>query len=211
MIQLDSAILSRRNFAAFVSEVFESRGAEAYLGEPVTLAEHMLQAATLAEEQGMGDEVVVAALLHDIGHLVSEFGTFSMKDAEDRYHEEAGARVLRGHFPLVVVDCVRHHVAAKRFLCATEPAYLRRLSPASLHSLHLQGGPMNDEELAVFERIPHKAKIVQIRRLDDAGKTAGRWTPELQHFAPRVQRLIDRHAAAAQQTGLFAGWGETLR
>ena len=183
---------------AFVGELFETRGARDYLGEPVTVAEHMLQAATLAEEQGMGDEVIVAALLHDIGHLTSEFGAFSMEDTEDRHHEEVGARVLQGYFPSVVVDCVRHHVAAKRYLCAVEPAYLRRLSPASLHSLNLQGGPMNDEGVAAFERIPDKETIVQVRRLDDAGKTAGRGASGFQHFAPLVQRLLDRHAAVAR-------------
>lgn len=198
MIRLDSVTLTRDRFVAFVGEVFESGGARAYLGESLTLAEHMLQAATLAAEEGMSDEIIVAALLHDIGHLVSELGAFSMEDAHDRHHEEAGSRVLRGFLPPVVVDCVRHHVDAKRYLCATDPEYLRHLSPASLHSLSLQGGPMNEEEMAAFERIPHREDVVQVRRLDDAGKTVGRQTPELRHFAPLVQRLVDCHAATAR-------------
>ena len=198
MIRLDSVTLTRDHFVTFVGEVFESGGAKAYLGESLTLAEHMLQAATLAEERGMGDEIIVAALLHDIGHLVSEFGAFSMEDIHDRHHQEAGARLLQGYFPSLVVDGVRHHVAAKRYLCAVEPAYLRRLSPASLHSLNLQGGPMNDGEVAAFERIPGKETIIQVRRLDDAGKTVGRRTPGFRHFAPRVQRLLNRHEAVAR-------------
>ena len=196
MISLDPAGLTRGNFVAWVAEAFESEGARAYLGEPLTLAEHMLQAATLAEERGMDDEIVVAALLHDIGHLVTERGACGMEDAEDRHHGEAGARALQGYFPSVVVDCVRYHVAAKRYLCARKPAYLRGLSRASLHSLNLQGGPMNEEEAAAFERVAHIEKMLQVRRVDDAGKTPGRRTPGFRHFAPLVQRLVDRHTVS---------------
>ena len=196
MLPLDPAGLTRGNFVARVAEAFESEGARAYLGEPLTLAEHMLQAATLAEERGMDDEIVVAALLHDIGHLVTERGACYMEDAEDRHHEEAGARALQGYLPPVVVDCVRYHVAAKRYLCARKPVYLRGLSRASLHSLTLQGGPMNEEEAAAFERVAHIEKMLQVRRLDDAGKTPGRRTPGFRHFAPLVQRLVDRHTVS---------------
>ena len=196
MIPLDPTGLTRDNFVARVAEAFESEGARAYLGEPLTLAEHMLQAATLAEERGMDDEIVVAALLHDIGHLVTERGTGGMEDTEDRYHEELGAKVLQGYLPPVVVDCVRHHVAAKRYLCARKPAYLRGLSRASLHSLNLQGGAMTEEEAAAFERIADIEKMLQVRRVDDAGKTPGRRTPGFPHFAPLVQRLVDRHRAS---------------
>ena len=196
MIPFDPAGLTRGDFVARLAEAFESEGARAYLGEPLTLAEHMLQAATLAEERGMDDEIIVAALLHDIGHLVTERGAGGMEDAEDRYHEEAGAKVLQEYLPPGIVDCVRYHVAAKRYLCARKPAYLRGLSRASLHSLNLQGGPMSEEEAAAFERIADIGKMLQVRRVDDAGKTPGRRTPGFRHFAPLVQRLVDRHAAS---------------
>ena len=185
--------LTRDTIVAFLADIFERRGGEEYLGEPVTMAEHMLQAATLAEENGQDEAIIVAALLHDIGHFTSEFGTFSMDDTEDRFHEAAGATVLERFFPSVVTDCVRHHVAAKRYLCATRPEYLKRLSEASVHSLKLQGGPMSAEEVAAFEANPNLGSIVQVRYLDDAGKRADMPTPSFSHFAPMVQRLVDAH------------------
>ena len=181
---------------AFLADIFERRGGEEYLGEPVTMAEHMLQGATLAERAGHDETIVVAALLHDIGHFTSEFGTFSMEDTEDRFHEEAGARVLEAFFPSLVTDCVRYHVAAKRYLCATRPEYFARLSEASVHSLNLQGGPMNAEEIAEFERNPNLKEIVAVRYLDDAGKHAEMDTPSFAHFAPMVQRVVYRHCRA---------------
>ena len=91
-----------------IEDVFRRRGAESYLGDQVTMAQHMLQAATLAEEQGLSEEIIVGALLHDIGHFTSEFGRFSMSDKVDRYHEHAGAKVLEAFFPSVITDCVNH-------------------------------------------------------------------------------------------------------
>lgn len=181
---------------AFLQDVFARHGEEAYLGEPVTLAEHMLQGATLAQRGGYGETIVVAALLHDIGHFTSAFGAFSTFDTEDRFHDEAGAQVLGRFLPPVVTDCIRYHVAAKRYLCATDPAYFERLSEASVHSLNLQGGPMSRGEIAAFESNPNLDAIVQVRHLDDAGKQAGMETPPFGHFAPMVQRLVDRQCRA---------------
>jgi phosphonate degradation associated HDIG domain protein len=185
--------LSAENIVAFIGEIFERCGDEEYLGEPVTMAEHMLQGATLAERKGMPQDIIVGALLHDIGHFTSEFGTFSMDDIQDRFHEEAGARVLEKFFSSVITDCVRYHVAAKRYLCATNASYFERLSPASVHSLKLQGGPMNDEEVTEFEKNQNLKKIIQVRYLDDAGKSSGMRTPDFWHFAPMVQRIVDQH------------------
>lgn len=188
--------LTADNIVAFLASIFERRGAEEYLGEPVTMGEHMLQGATLAERNGQSDEIVVGALLHDIGHFTSEFGTFTMEDTEDRHHEDAGAEVLERFFPTVVTDCCRYHVAAKRYLCATKPAYFDRLSEASVHSLNLQGGPMSPEEVAEFEKNPNLREIVAVRYLDDAGKVDGMETPDFSHFASKVQRLVDQHCKA---------------
>lgn len=185
--------LTQGNIVAFLEDIFERRGGEEYLGEPVTMAEHMLQGATMAEQQGRDEEIIVAALLHDIGHFTSEFGTFSMDDTEDRHHEEAGAMVLEEFFPSVVTDCVRYHVAAKRYLCATKPTYFDELSEASVHSLNLQGGPMSGEEVAAFETLPNLQKIVALRYLDDAGKHPDMDTPRFGHFASMVQRVVDAH------------------
>ncbi|MCV2867304.1 HD domain-containing protein [Defluviimonas sp. WL0002] len=200
MTSPDPSRLTRDTIVAFIGSVFERRGDEEYLGEPVTMAQHMLQGATIAAESGMPEDIVVAALLHDIGHFTSEFGTFSMDDTEDRFHEEAGAELLERFFPSVVTDCVRYHVAAKRYLCATRPEYFKRLSDASIHSLSLQGGPMSAEEIAEFERNPNLKEIVQVRYLDEAGKRPDMQTPDYWHFAPMVQRVVDRHCAAARDT-----------
>ncbi|MEM1363774.1 MAG: HD domain-containing protein [Pseudomonadota bacterium] len=187
--------LTAETIVDFLASIFERRGSEEYLGEPVTMGEHMLQGATIAEQNGQPDEIIVGALLHDIGHFTSEFGTFTMDDTEDRHHEDAGAEVLERFLPRVVTDCCRYHVAAKRYLCATKPTYYDRLSEASVHSLNLQGGPMSAEEVAAFERNPNLKEIIAVRYLDEAGKIAGMDTPDFRHFAPRVQRLVDAHMA----------------
>ena len=188
--------LTPQTIVPFLADIFERRGGEEYLGEPVTMAEHMLQGATLAENANLPEIIIVAALLHDIGHFTSEFGTFRMDDTKDRYHEEAGAQVLEAFFPTLVTDCVRYHVAAKRYLCATRPEYFNRLSDASVHSLNLQGGPMSPQETAEFEQNPNLEQIIQVRYLDDAGKHADMETPDFAHFAPMVQRIVDSHCSA---------------
>jgi phosphonate degradation associated HDIG domain protein len=189
--------LTPQTIVPFLAGIFERRGGEEYLGEPVTMAEHMLQGAALAEKGGLPERIIVAALLHDIGHFTSEFGTYHPDDTHDRHHEEAGAAVLEAFFPVIVTDCVRYHVAAKRYLCATKPDYLGRLSAASVHSLNLQGGPMDIGEVAEFERNPNVAEIVQVRYLDDAGKHADMETPGFAHYAPMVQRVVDAHCGVS--------------
>lgn len=196
MSRPDFTRLTRENIVAFIGDVFDRRGDEEYLGEPVTMAEHMLQGATIAAQNALPEEIIIATLLHDIGHFTSEFGTFSMGDTEDRYHEDAGAELLEQFFPTVVTDCVRYHVAAKRYLCATKPEYFKRLSVASIHSLSLQGGPMSAAEVAEFEKNPNLKEIIQVRYLDEAGKRPDMETPDYWHFAPMVQRVVDRHCAA---------------
>ena len=190
--------LTADTIVPFLASIFDRRGGEEYLGEPVTMGQHMLQGAALAEAAGHPEEIVVAALLHDIGHFTSEFGTFTMADTEDRHHEDAGAEVLERFLPSVVTDCVRHHVAAKRYLCATRPDYFARLSEASVHSLNLQGGPMSAEEVAAFETEPNLREIVAVRYLDDAGKRPDMETPDFSHYAPMVQRLVDRHCGRSR-------------
>ncbi len=195
MSKQEFSSLTQQNIVAFLGDIFDRCGDEEYLGEPVTMAQHMLQGATIAEQNGQDEDIIVGALLHDIGHFTSEFGTFSMDDTEDRYHEKAGAKVLAEFFPTVITDCVRYHVAAKRYLCATKPDYFKRLSSASIHSLNLQGGPLTPEEVGEFERNPNLKKIVQVRYLDDAGKRADMKTPDFWHFAPMVQRIVDLYCS----------------
>ena len=181
--------LTADTIVPFLADIFARRGGEEYLGEPVTMAQHMLQAAVFAQEAGEPEDVIVAALLHDIGHFPSEFGMFSMEDTEDRFHEDAGGAILAAFFPPIVTDCVRYHVAAKRYLCATEPAYFNALSEASVHSLNLQGGPMSDQEVADMAKLQNLDAILRVRIYDDKGKEAGMETPDFTHFAPMVARV----------------------
>ena len=189
-------IINTENIVDFIGSIFERRGGEEYLGEPVTMGQHMLQGATLAEQNKEPDEIVVGALLHDIGHFTSEFGTFSMDDTEDRYHENAGAAVLENFFPTVITDCCRYHVAAKRYLCATDPQYFNKLSDASIHSLNLQGGPMSEAEIINFKRNPNLKQILTVRLYDDSAKVPQMATPSFYHFAPLVHKMVNNFVPA---------------
>jgi [1-hydroxy-2-(trimethylamino)ethyl]phosphonate dioxygenase len=190
---MSSKNLDRATIVPFLAAIFEKRGAEEYLGEPVTIAEHMLQGAALAEAESASEELVAAALLHDIGHFTGEFGTYSPDDTEDRHHDEEGAKVLAPFFPPVITECVRLHVAAKRFLCATDPTYFAKLSSASVHTLSLQGGPMSAEEADEFRRNPFRDEAVRVRLWDEGGKVRGMKTKAFRDYAPLLQRVVDRH------------------
>ena len=157
-----------------------------------------LQGAKLAEQKGESDITIVSTLLHDIGHFTSEFGMFKMSDTSDKFHENSGAEVLKRFFPKLVTDCVQFHVAAKRYLCATDPSYMDRLSKASIHSLHLQGGPMNTAEIIEFEKNPYLNEILKVRLFDDAGKDPEMKTPPFSYYAPRVQHIVDQHVTALE-------------
>ena len=178
---------------AFIADIFSRRGADSYLGEEVTMSEHMLQGALLAQQAGANDKLIAAVLLHDIGHYTNEFPEDALDRGIDNHHDSAGAAVLEPYFPQTVVDCVRHHVAAKRYLCATDPDYFDRLSAASVHTLNLQGGPMTTDEVASFIKNSALEEIVQVRIWDDEGKVAGVATPQFDHFMPLLQRLVDQH------------------
>ena len=176
-----------------LADIFERRGAESYLGEAVTMAEHMYQTAALALAEGAPDALVAAALLHDIGHYTSEFGEYSADDIVDKRHDAAGAKVLEGVFPPRVVECVRLHVAAKRYLCATDANYYNGLSPPSKHSLALQGGAMSVAEQAAFEGLAFHGDAVRVRRWDDGGKTDGVETLKFDDFRPLLRRVLEAH------------------
>lgn len=182
---------TRATIVPFIADILTRRGADSYLGEAVTMQQHMLQCAHLAELEGASDELVAAALLHDIGHYLGEFGEDYIAQGVDDLHEEAGAKVLAGFFPPLVVECVRLHVAAKRYLCATDPGYFSRLSPASVATLALQGGPMAADEVADFERNPFFREAIRVRRWDEAGKAADAVTPAFAHFAPVLARVAE--------------------
>jgi [1-hydroxy-2-(trimethylamino)ethyl]phosphonate dioxygenase len=169
---------------------FRSHGGEAYLGEPVTLREHMLQTAMAAETDDAPTELVAAALLHDLGHLLVDGPEDAAEQGIDTAHEEVGYRFLQQHFPPEVVEPVRLHVDAKRYLCAIEPSYLDELSPASRLSLELQGGPMSLEEREEFEASPHWRAACRLRRWDDVAKEQGLSGPPLEHYRPVLEVVV---------------------
>jgi phosphonate degradation associated HDIG domain protein len=172
-----------------IADLFARRGAEAYLGEPVTVAEHMLQTAALAQAEAAPDALIAAALLHDIGHLTGELGEYSPQDTVDRRHDTAGAKFLEGLFPPAVTECVRLHVAAKRYLCATDKTYCGKLSEASQHSLSLQGGPMTEAEIVRFSGLEFHREAVRLRLWDDSGKAPAAPTMTFDDYRPLLQRL----------------------
>ena len=187
--------LTPETIVAFIEDIFARRGAEEYIGEPVTISEHMLQCAELAEKEGADEALIAAALLHDIGHFTNEFPSDAAEQGIDSVHEVAGARILRDFFPPLIHDCVRYHVDAKRYLCAVNEGYFSRLSDASVLSLKLQGGPMSTEEVAAFEANPHAEAIVQVRIWDDIGKDPSHSAPGFDHYRPLLERVVFRHAA----------------
>jgi phosphonate degradation associated HDIG domain protein len=152
--------------------------------------QHALQGAWLAEREGKGDAMVVAALLHDIGHMVHDLGENPADAGIDDRHEELGHAWLQACFGPEVTEPVRLHVAAKRYLCAVEADYFAKLSPDSVKSLALQGGPMHPDEVAAFEALPHHREAVQLRRYDEQAKVRGLETPPVAHFMPAVARCL---------------------
>lgn len=193
--------LSRDTIVAFLADIVDRRGAESYLGEPVTIAQHMLQAAHLAEAEGAGEELVAAALLHDIGHYTGEFGEDYIEQGVDNLHDEAGARVLEPFFPPRVSACVCLHVAAKRYLCAVEPDYLDKLSPASVHTLARQGGPMSVDERTAFEANPWHRDAVRLRRAEEDAKAVGRAIPRFGAFRALLERVRSGTPARSGASG----------
>jgi phosphonate degradation associated HDIG domain protein len=193
MTRPDVTQLNARTIVAFLGDIFERRGAESYLGEQVTMSQHMLQGAQLAEQSGAEDAIVAAALLHDIGHYTNEFPEDALAQGIDNHHDEAGAAVIAPFFPSIVTDCVRHHVAAKRYLCSTDAEYFGKLSEASVHTLQLQGGPMSDTEVAEFAKNPNLDNILRVRIWDDLGKNPAIETPDFWHYAPILQRVVDAY------------------
>jgi gamma-butyrobetaine dioxygenase len=173
-----------------IFRVFREQGAGEYLGEPVSMTEHMLQSAYAAEREGAPARLVAAALLHDYGHFIHDLPSDSAQHGVDTRHEEVAHAFLSRHFGPDIAEPIRMHVAAKRYLCATEPAYLEQLSPASVLSLELQGGPYSPAEVAAFDTSPHAEDAVRLRRWDDIGKIAGLETPDLEHYRPVLETAL---------------------
>jgi gamma-butyrobetaine dioxygenase len=164
-----------------LAELFAGPGAGEYLGEPVTIGVHMRQAGALAAAAGAEPSLIAAALLHDVGHLRGD---------TDQRHGAAGAQWLAQWFRPAVTEPVRLHVAAKRYLCATEPEYFGKLSAESVRTLAVQGGPMTAAEVAAFEALPGVQDAVRVRRWDDAAKEPDIEPPPFAYFSALLGELL---------------------
>ncbi len=171
-----------------IALLFARHGASQYSGEPVTQLEHALQTAHLAEQSGADDALVTACLLHDLGHLLNDQGdTPSLRGVDDT-HQYFALPFLRGLFPDAVLDPIKRHVDAKRYLCSVRPGYFAALSDDSKRSLGLQGGIYNEGQAEAFISQRGAADAVRLRIWDDLAKTAGLPTPPLSHFLERARR-----------------------
>lgn len=172
-----------------VVELMKSRGGESYFGEPVTVLEHCLQAAFFACQANSSDTLVVAALLHDVGHLLHHEGEDIADQGIDTRHEELANELLSSHLPADVIEPIRLHVAAKRYLCFADAAYLDALSPSSAVSLGLQGGPMSKEEAEALLALPFAHEAIALRHWDDDAKIPELSVPQIDSYLPQLKTL----------------------
>ncbi len=173
---------------ADIEELFRRHGGIEYAGEGVTQQEHALQCAMLAENEGASPELVTAALLHDLGHMLNLQGETPTERGVDDQHQYFAIPFIRPLFPPAIVEAIRLHVDAKRALCALEPDYYESLSEDSKRSLTLQGGIFTREELAAFTAKPFAENAMRVRRWDDRAKIAGATTPPLAHYLEIASR-----------------------
>ena len=169
-----------------IEALFNSRGSESY-GERVTMFEHSLLTALTAEQAGANETLIAACLLHDVGHLLVE-----PDDAWGKHtHDSIGADWLAERFAPAVSEPTRHHVAAKRYLCAIDPGYHDKLSTASQYTLTKQGGPMGSEEIVAFEELDYHEEAVQLRRWEDSfGKLSDVAAPQFSRYRVLLESLV---------------------
>lgn len=174
-----------------VLECFRLRGHSGYGKEVVSQIEHALQTAYSAEQSGASPHLIAACLLHDVGHLLHDLPDDAPDNDIDDEHEQLGAVWLTEYFLPEVVEPIRLHVAAKRYLCAIDSEYFSKLSPPSIQSLELQGGPMTTTQARHFELHPHFAAAIQLRQFDDQAKIPNLPTPPLNHYREHlIQSLL---------------------
>ncbi len=170
-----------------ICALFDAKGGRMYSGEPVTQLEHALQSASLAESAGADAALITAALLHDLGHMLNDQGETPTRRGIDDVHQYIALPFLRPLFTDDVLEPIRLHVDAKRYLCATRPGYQDALSPDSKRSLALQGGVYSAAEATDFAARAGASRAVELRLWDDAAKTAGMKTAPLAHFVPIME------------------------
>jgi len=172
-------------------ELYDAEGHHTY-GEGINQAEHGVQCAELALRAGETAEMVTAALLHDVGHLMATtdiaFGNYK--------HDSIGAEYLAPYFPPPVTEPIRQHAEAKRYLCAVEKGYLEGLSAASMDSLHCQGGLMNEEEQKAFLKEEYAEDAIKLRRWDDEGKVEELSHKTVAHYQAYMNAALSSEATA---------------
>lgn len=173
-----------------ICTLFANKGHNMYAGEPVTQLEHALQSATLAEQAGASDELITAALLHDLGHLLNDQGETPSARGIDDTHQYFALPFLRGLFSDAVLEPIRLHVDAKRYLCATNASYKEALSADSQRSLALQGGVFSADDSAAFIARAYARDAIRLRLWDDAAKVEGMDTPTLTYFADVMRQCV---------------------
>lgn len=171
-----------------IVRLFETAGHQWYGGEAVTQLAHALQCAHLAQTEGATDSLIVAALLHDLGHLTHDLGEDPANHGIDDHHEVRALHGLRRVFAEAVLEPIRLHVDAKRYLCNVDERYYDGLSAASKLSLSLQGGPFDDHDARQFIAQPYAVDAARLRAWDDRAKTPGAVTPPLPHFVAIMER-----------------------
>jgi len=174
-----------------VVSLLERRGQNQYGMEAINQLEHALQCADMAEQAGETPETVVASLLHDLGHLLAaeREGVKEHNIQQDDLHQYIALPFIRNLFPDAVLEPIRLHVDAKRYLCLIEPSYWASLSPASKHSLEQQGGVFNEAEGQAFMAQPFAAEAVRLRRYDDLAKVPAKVVPDLNHYTTHLQQV----------------------
>lgn len=174
-----------------IIEIFSNKGGDNYAGEEITQLEHACQAAQLAEKQGFDDEVILAAFLHDLGHLIGDDSEDDMDGFGVKNHEGVGADFLKQRgFSDRVITLVNAHVQAKRYLCFANKRYYDNLSEASKMTLLFQGGPMTEAEAKTFEDNPMKNLIIRMRTWDEEAKLTDVPVPDLGIYREKMVRHL---------------------
>lgn len=173
-----------------ILEIFAAYGSDHFDEKDVTQLGHALQCATHAERAGESAAMITACLLHDIGHLINPDARAAIGRGEDAEHEQLAVDYLSAWFGDDVLQPIRWHVDAKRYLTATDPGYFARLSEGSVKSLEVQGGPYSADEIAAFEALAYHREAVKLRQWDEAAKDPHAEIPPMEHFRPYIEAAL---------------------
>ncbi len=176
----------KKEFFRMINYLFSQKGKEQYAGEEITVSDHMLQSATHAVNNGLSDEIIIASLFHDVGHLLLDQDIYSNYND----HEKIGAEFIKDFFSDKIFNCVRMHVDAKRYLCTKDSSYFAKLSSASVASFKVQGGEMNKEEIKSFEKNQFFNEILLVRELDEKAKDTNFKNLELEFFITKIESIF---------------------